>query len=574
MKIALAQINTTVGDISGNVDRMLEFAKRAKQGAADLIIFPELAVTGYPPMDLLLKDSFIQANLEGLKRLQRDLPEIACLVGFVDINQGKGRHLYNACAFIENGNLQSVQYKTLLPTYDVFDEDRYFEPASHHVPVQFKNLRIGISICEDIWTQPDLPESKNYQIDPLEILAEKSPNIMINISASPFAVGKEHVRLELVKQQTKRHKMPIIYVNSVGGNDQLIFDGRSFAMDAQGQIVARGKAFEEDLIFIDVEETVLTGEKPTLKITSISAENFAQSSDRTAETYAALVLGTRDYVGKCGFKRAVIGLSGGIDSAVTAALAVAAVGKENVLGIAMPSPFSSQHSIDDAKILAENLGIEFQIVLIEQSMKAYDSMLSPLFANLADDVTEENLQARIRGAILMAVSNKKGHLVLATGNKSEIAVGYCTLYGDMCGGLAVISDLPKMAVYDVARYINQQAGRAIIPENTIEKAPSAELRPDQFDQDSLPPYVILDAIIFAYVEQRRPIAEIIRLGYSPEVVQDVINRIDRNEYKRKQAAPGLKVSSRAFGVGWRMPIAQKFKENASFQPEATIGSLH
>lgn len=571
MKIALAQINTTVGDISGNVERILDFAKRAKSAEADLIVFPELAVTGYPPMDLLLKDSFIQSNLDGLKRLQNELPKIACLVGYVDINPGKGRHLYNACAFIENGAIQSVQYKTLLPTYDVFDEDRYFQPASHHVPVKFKNLRIGISICEDIWTQPDIPESKNYHIDPLELMADKSPNIMINISASPFAAGKEHVRVELVKQQIKRHKMPIVYVNSVGGNDQLVFDGRSFAMDAGGQIVARAKGFEEDLIFIDVEETLLTGEKPTLKITGTIRDSI---SDRSAETYAALVLGTRDYMQKCGFKRSVIGLSGGIDSAVTAAIAVAAVGKENVLGIAMPSPFSSQHSIDDAKELAENLGIEFQIVPIEPSMKAYDTMLSPLFAGLDNDVTEENLQARIRGAILMAVSNKKGHLVLATGNKSEIAVGYCTLYGDMCGGLAVISDLPKMAVYDVARYINQRAGEALIPESTIEKAPSAELRPDQFDQDSLPPYVILDAIIFAYVEQKRPIAEIIRLGYSPEVVQDVINRIDRNEYKRKQAAPGLKVSSRAFGVGWRMPIAQRFKEIASSEPEATIGSLH
>lgn len=578
MKIALGQINTTVGDITGNADRMLEFANRARDAGADLIVFPELAVAGYPPLDLLLKDSFIQANLEGLHRLKERLP-IAAIVGFVDVNHGKGRHLFNACAFLEGGAIKAVQHKTLLPTYDVFDEDRYFQPATQHTPIQYKDISIGLSICEDIWTRGDILEKLSYQIDPLQLLSEKKPELLINVSASPFAVGKEHIRLELVKEQTRRHKLPMIYVNSVGGNDQLIFDGRSFVMNEKGELIAMAKAFEEDLIYVEVGQKETEADKTskaketeakiapgrTIKESALKLKGTIAefSSDRTVNTLSALVLGTRDYMRKCGFKRAVIGLSGGIDSAVTAAIAVKAVGKENVMGIAMPSPFSSQHSIDDAKDLAEKLGIEFHIVPIEPAMKAYDTMLSPLFEGRERDVTEENIQARIRGAILMAASNKFGHLVLATGNKSELAVGYCTLYGDMCGGLAVISDLPKMMVYDVARYINEEAGKPIIPVSTIDKPPSAELRPNQLDQDSLPPYVILDGILHAYVEQRRKPDEIIRLGYRPEVVQDVINRIDRNEYKRKQAAPGLKVSSRAFGMGWRMPIAQRFQERAT-----------
>lgn len=574
MKIALGQINTTVGDITGNIDRMLDFANRASKASADLIVFPELAVTGYPPLDLLLKDSFIQANLDGLHKLKERLP-IPSLVGFVDVNHGKGKHLYNACAFIEGGVIKAVQHKTLLPTYDVFDEDRYFQPASQHAPIQFKELNIGLSICEDIWTRGDILEKLSYQIDPLQLLSEKKPELLINISASPFGVGKEHIRFELVKEQTRRHNLPMIYVNSVGGNDQLIFDGRSFVMNEKGALVCLAKAFEEDLVYVEVEQTAAAKDsrateakiapgkskkETTVKLSGTLAEF---SSDRTVNTLSALVLGTRDYMGKCGFKRAVIGLSGGIDSAVTAAIAVKAVGKENVMGIAMPSPFSSKHSIDDARELAESLDIEFHIIPIEPAMKAYDEMLAPLFTGREPDVTEENIQARIRGAILMAASNKMGHLVLATGNKSELAVGYCTLYGDMCGGLAVISDLPKMMVYDVARYINEEAGKPVIPVSTIDKPPSAELRPNQLDQDSLPPYVILDGILHAYVEQRRKPDEIIRLGYRPEVVQDVINRIDRNEYKRKQAAPGLKVSSRAFGMGWRMPIAQRFQEKAT-----------
>lgn len=577
MKIALGQINTTVGDIAANVEKMLEFAVRAKRAKADLLVFPELAVAGYPPLDLLQKDSFIQANLEGLHRL-KDSIEIPAIVGFVDINHGKGKHLFNACAFLEDGAIKAVQHKTLLPTYDVFDEDRYFQPASQHTPILFKDINIGLSICEDIWTRGDILEKLSYQIDPLQLLSEKKPELLINISASPFAVGKEHIRQELVKEQTRRHKLPMIYVNSVGGNDQLIFDGRSFVMNERGELIAMAKAFEEDLIYVDVELTahevnsskaneteakIAPGKTPKETAVKLSGTIKEFSADRTVNTLAALVLGTRDYMRKCGFQKAVIGLSGGIDSAVTAAIAVKAVGKENVMGIAMPSPFSSQHSIDDARELAESLGIEFHIIPIEPAMKAYDSMLADLFRGRERDVTEENIQARIRGAILMAASNKMGHLVLATGNKSELAVGYCTLYGDMCGGLAVISDLPKMMVYDVARYINEETGKPIIPVSTIDKPPSAELRPNQLDQDSLPPYVILDGILHAYVEQRRKPDEIIRLGYRPEVVQDVINRIDRNEYKRKQAAPGLKVSSRAFGMGWRMPIAQRFREKAT-----------
>lgn len=558
MKIALAQINTTVGDITGNVQKMLDYACRAKEAGAELIIYPELSVCGYPPMDLLLKDSFIQANLEGLHEFRDNLPEIMAIAGFVDINPGSGRPLFNACAFLEGKAIKAVQYKTLLPSYDVFDEDRYFEPAANSMPCVVSDLKFGLSICEDIWTHRQLFPRPRYQMDPVERVVEQSPDLLINISASPFATGKEHIRSELVRDIVRRHHLPVIYVNLVGGNDELIFDGRSFVVDAEGELKAQAKAFEEDLLIVEINPDKKAGKGK--KSLSISGRISEFSADRTVNACEALVLGTRDYMHKCGFKKAVIGLSGGIDSAVTAAIAVRAVGKENVLGISMPSPFSSQGSIDDSAALAKNLGIEHKIVPIEKAMVSFDSMLSEVFQGQERDVTEENIQARIRGVTLMAISNKLGYLVLTTGNKSELAVGYCTLYGDMCGGLAVISDLPKMMVYDVARHLNESSGREIIPETTIDKPPSAELRPDQLDQDSLPPYVVLDGILHAYVEQRRRPEEIVRLGYKPEVVQEVITRIDNNEYKRKQAAPGLKVSPRAFGFGWRMPIAQRFRE--------------
>ncbi|HEY9683565.1 MAG TPA: NAD+ synthase [Drouetiella sp.] len=554
MKIALGQINTTIGDIDGNVDKMIAFAINAKQGGARLVIFPELAVCGYPPMDLLLKDSFIAANLAGLDRLRQSVTGIAVLAGFVDTNPGDGRPLFNACAFIDGGEIVSRQYKTLLPSYDVFDEDRYFEPAHEYTPITIDGISIGLSICEDIWNAKQINTKPRYLIDPIERMIEHHPRLLINISASPFSIGKEHIRHDLVRNQARKHKVPVIYVNQVGGNDELIFDGRSIVVNADGELVARGNEFAEDLIYVDFDPS----EDGTLHGHDGVVRN--SSDDRTVNSYKAVVLGTKDYVRKCGFSKTVIGLSGGIDSAVTAAVAVKALGKENVVGIAMPSPYSSQGSLDDAEALAKNLGMEYRVVPIEPAMIAYNDMLAPIFEGTNRDVAEENIQARIRGGILMAISNKFNYLVLTTGNKSELAVGYCTLYGDMCGGLAVISDLLKTLVYDLAKYINEEAGREIIPRSTMEKPPSAELRPNQTDQDSLPPYVVLDGVLQAYVEQRRKPDEIVRLGYKPEVIMDVINKTDRSEYKRNQAAPGLKVTTRAFGFGWRMPIAQRFKE--------------
>lgn len=548
MKIALAQINPTVGDITGNVAKILDFSQRARQMAADIVVFPELAVCGYPPLDLLLKPSFVEATLKGVDDINAGVQDIAVVVGFVARNEKPGRPLRNACAFLQGGRIQSVQYKTLLPTYDVFDEDRYFEPAVEQACATFGDNLIGLSICEDIWNDGSVYPRPRYQIDPIANIMAHKPRLLINISASPFSIGKQHIRHELVRNHAERHRIPVVYLNTVGGNDELIFDGRSIVVDHTGRLIAQTAAFEEDLIVVDLE----SGQGPMKDCPEDSIENI----------HKALTLGTRDYLKKCGFGKAVVGLSGGIDSAVVAALAVEALGKENVLGVLMPSPHSSEGSLTDAKALADNLGIRHEVVPITDAMRTMEETLRPLFVGTKPDLTEENIQARLRGMILMALSNKFGYLVLTTGNKSELAVGYCTLYGDMCGGLAVISDLPKMMVYELARYINELHGREIIPRATIEKAPSAELRPDQKDQDTLPPYVVLDGILRAYVEERKSAADIVKLGYRPEVVMDVINRIDRNEYKRYQAAPGLKVTMQSFGFGWRMPIAQRFREPA------------
>ncbi len=546
MKVAIAQINPTVGDISGNVRKIIDFGRRAQAQQADLVIFPEMAVCGYPPMDLLLKDSFIRETLDGVHCVARDLSGISVMLGYVDRNRGAGRPLHNACGLFQNGQIAAVQYKSLLPTYDVFDEDRYFEPAHDYSLMNIGGKKFAASICEDIWNDEQIYPTPRYQIDPIRKLSEQQPDVLVNISASPYSLGKENLRHELVRNQAVRNGIPVIYVNQVGGNDELIFDGRSIIVNERGQLIAAAAAFQEDLIVADLN----AGIGPVRET----------PADPTANVYQALVLGTADYVSKCRFRKVVVGLSGGIDSAVVCALAAKAIGPENVVGISMPSPYSSQHSLDDAQALAVNLGVEYHVVPIEPAMKAFDTMLRPLFAGTTSDITEENIQARSRGVLLMALSNKFGYLVLTTGNKSELAVGYCTLYGDMCGGLALISDVPKTMVYDLARYINEVDGREIIPESTITKPPSAELRPGQTDQDTLPPYVVLDGILHAYVEQRLSADEIVKLGYKPEVVMDVINRIDRNEYKRYQAAPGLKVTARSFGFGWRMPIAQGFKE--------------
>lgn len=550
MKIALAQINPVVGDIAGNLKKIVEFAKTARHEGAELAIFPELALCGYPPMDLLLKESFVRANIEALNELCRATPDMALLVGFVDINEGPGRPLFNGCAYIKDGAIKGKQYKTLLPNYDVFDEDRYFEPATEVSKCQLSGYSFGVSICEDIWHYAKGETSGRYRIDPIERLARQKPTTIINISASPFAIAKGKSREDLIRDQAVKCGIPIMLVNQVGGNDELIFDGRSLVVDGKGQLVARAKAFAEDLLLVEVG-----------KEGRVEAGRIEDGlPDPVAETYAALVLGTKDYLRKCGFKKAVVGLSGGIDSAVTCAIAADALGRQNVIGISMPAPHSSAGSLEDARTLAGNLGVRLEVVPIEPAMKAFDAMLAEQFREVKPDVAEENIQARLRGAVLMSMSNKFNYLVLTTGNKSELAVGYCTLYGDMCGGLAVISDIPKMMVYDLANYINKRSGAKTIPQSSIDKAPSAELRPNQTDQDTLPPYPVLDAIVHAYIEQRLKPDEIVKLGFAVEIVRDVIGRVDRNEYKRKQAAPGLKVTSKAFGIGRRMPIAQGFRE--------------
>jgi NAD+ synthetase len=548
MRVALGQINPTVGDITGNCAKIVEFANRAKNGGAKLAIFPELSVIGYPPKDLLLKPQFIQDNLSAVQRISQQTRGIDVIVGYAARNeQPIGRPLHNAVAVLRDGKIASTHFKTLLPTYDVFDESRYFEPgpaSERNQLVRIGDLPIGLSICEDLWNDERLIPRRLYHQNPIADLSTAGAQLMINASASPFVAGKHDFRLSLFAAQAKRFGRPLIYVNQVGGNDELVFDGNSCVFDASGNVIAHAKDFQEDLIFVDVD----ANPPPITPHYATGIESI----------YHALILGLRDYVQKCGFKSVVLGLSGGIDSALTAVLAVAALGKEKVVGVSMPSRFSSDHSVNDAKKLAENLGIEFLVEPIKSVHDAYETTLSPLFAGKAADVTEENLQARIRGALLMAISNKFNHLLLTTGNKSEIAVGYCTLYGDMCGGLAVISDVPKTLIWQMAKWINQRENRELIPRSSIEKVPSAELRPDQTDQDSLPPYEVLDAIMHLYVEEEKGAAEIIAEGFDAATVSRVIKLIDRSEYKRRQAAPGLKVTSRAFGFGRRMPIAQNY----------------
>jgi NAD+ synthetase len=574
MRIALAQINPTVGDLAGNARKIIDFISRAKSGGAGLVVFPELAIPGYPPKDLLLKPRFVADNLRALRLIASRVKGIDAIVGYAERNDAPvGRPLRNAVALLRDGEIVSRHFKTLLPTYDVFDESRYFEPAR---PGEQSNIvhigghPVGISICEDLWNDEKLIPHRLYHQNPIADLATAGAAVMINTSASPFVVGKHAFRLELFASQVRQFGKPLVYVNQVGGNDELVFDGNSVVLDADGNLLAQAKDFEEDLLIVDLPATRPHGKEPVrapsqLKIQQIAEQTLGTNADHTsaaaiASIYKALVLGLKDYVGKCGFKSVVLGLSGGIDSALTAALAVAAFGKDKVVGVAMPSRFSSDHSVNDARKLAENLGVAFSVIPIQPAHEAYERMLAPAFAGRAEDVAEENLQARIRGALLMAFSNKFNHLLLTTGNKSELAVGYCTLYGDMCGGLAVISDVPKTVVYRLSEYINEQAGRDLIPTNTITKPPSAELRPNQTDQDSLPPYDILDAILNRYVEEEKSVQDIIADGYDPATVVRVVKLIDRSEYKRRQAAPGLKVTSRAFGFGRRMPIAQNYDQ--------------
>jgi NAD+ synthase (glutamine-hydrolysing) len=562
MKIALAQINTTVGAIPANSAKIVDFAQRARVAGAALAIFPELAIIGYPPKDLLLKPRFIDDNLAALSNIASQTTGIDVLVGYADRNSNNvGRSLYNAVALLRNGKIHARYFKTLLPTYDVFDESRYFEPGAVTAANQIftiNKISAGVSICEDLWNDDKLIARPLYHRNPIADLDAAGAQILLNCSASPFVVDKQEFRAQLFSAQAKRFGKPLIVVNQVGGNDELVFDGNSIAFDANGNIIAQAKDFEEDLVIVDLDQHTTHNSSTPLT----AGTQLATSSIGIQSIHKALILGLRDYVEKCRFKSVVLGLSGGIDSALTAALAVQALGSNRVVGVAMPSRFSSDHSVNDARDLAKNLGIEFHVVPIQSPHEAYEKTLSPVFhspdSSLGDDLTEQNIQARIRGVILMAFSNRYNHLLLTTGNKSELAVGYCTLYGDMCGGLAVISDVPKTTVWALSRWINQQAGRVMIPQSSIDKIPSAELRPNQTDQDSLPPYELLDAIIQAYVEEEKSTGEIIAAGYDAATVQRVIRMIDRSEYKRRQAAPGLKVTSRAFGFGRRMPIAQDY----------------
>ena len=544
MKIALAQINTTVGDLAGNEAKILAGAARAQSEGVDLALFPELTITGYPPRDLLLKKDFIAGNLEVLQRLAAASGPAALLVGYVGENKNTpGRDVTNEAALLQNGQIVATRVKSLLPTYDVFDEDRYFEPARNNAPLSIANQTCGVTICEDIWNDEDFWPHRRYRANPVGDLLAAGARHIFNISASPWNVGKEKLRAQMLSSLARKSGRPVALCNLVGGNDELVFDGGSMVFNGAGELIAKAKAFEEDFVVVDTENS------PPIFPPTPPEEEFV---------YRALVLGLRDYFHKCGFKSAVLGLSGGIDSALVACLAVAALGADHVQGVSLPSQFSSQGSLDDARLLAKRLGLRYEVIPIQPCFEAVNQQVKPVFGRRPEDTTEENIQARLRGVILMALSNKFGSLLLTTGNKSELAVGYCTLYGDMCGGLAVISDVPKTMVYRVARWINRDG--ELIPAASITKPPSAELRPNQTDQDSLPPYEILDAILEHYVVHERSLAEIVSLGFAPETVKQVIRLIDINEYKRRQAAPGLKVTSKAFGVGRRFPIAQRYRE--------------
>jgi len=543
VKIGLAQLNPTVGDLRGNQRRILDAYRELTARGAELVLTPELALTGYPPQDLVFKSRFVPLNLEVLDELHREVGDVPLVVGFIDVNTGPGQPFYNAAAVLQRGQPLRKIHKSLLPTYDVFDEDRYFEPAKSVSPIEIAGVKLGVTICEDIWTDKYLPRHL-YGCSPVESLITQGAEIILNLSASPFGLGKAARRAEMLSAVATRHRVPIVYCNAVGGNDQLVFDGNSLVLDATGAPQAKLAAFAEDLAVVETNQP-----------SEISHRRFQPEPE---ELFHALVLGTRDYLHKCGFKSAVLGLSGGIDSAVTAVIAAHALGAENVLGVTMPTQYSSPGSIDDSLAVAQALGIRCLNIPIQKSFETFREQFREIFADLAEDATEENMQPRLRGMTLMALSNKFGHLLLTTGNKSELAVGYCTLYGDMCGGLAVISDVPKTLVYRLAEWINRD--REIIPRATIEKPPSAELKPDQRDQDTLPPYEILDPILQLYVEEQLSGAEIIARGFDEKTVRWVVRRVDLNEYKRAQAVPGLKVTSRAFGLGRKMPVAQRFVE--------------
>ena len=545
MKIALGQINPTVGDFSGNATKIIDFSRRAQAAGAGLIVFPELSVCGYPPRDLVERPSFVTHNREAAERIAAQTKGIAVICGLVTpADSDAGKSVMNSAALLMDGKIAFLQSKMLLPTYDVFDEMRNFAPARKQELFPFCGNRMALTICEDAWNDKQFWVKRLYTVDPVEALIQAGANLVLNISASPFWIGKRELRRDMLASIARQHNVPVVLVNQVGGNDSLVFDGSSLVLNREGNVIAQGRSFEEDLIYFDSQ--TLTGEM------------HEQVAGDEASAYSALVLGTRDYIQKCGFQKAIVGLSGGIDSALTAVIAADAVGAENVIGVGMPGPYSSPGSIDDARALARNLGIRFELLSINPAYEAYRQILSGVFAGLPQDVTEENIQSRARGAVLMAVSNKFGAIVLSTGNKSELGVGYCTLYGDMVGGLAVISDVPKTLVYRLSAYVNSR--RPVIPQASLEKPPSAELRPDQKDSDSLPPYEILDAILEDYIEDSHSAEQIAAdRKFDIELVKRVIRMVDRAEYKRQQAAPGLKISPKAFGYGRRVPIAAKFE---------------
>ncbi len=563
MKIAIAQLNPIIGAITDNAQQILNAAKQASDLGVRLLLTPELSLCGYPPRDLLLDPSFVEAMATTLQQLAKDLPpNLAVLVGTVEPNPKAyttgGKSLFNSIAWLEQGKVQQIFHKRLLPTYDVFDEDRYFEPGLQpnfftltlEKGESLNKVKIGVTICEDLWNDEEFWGKLSYNVNPITDLARLGVDLVVNLSASPYSVGKQLLREAMLRHSATRFSQPIIYANQVGGNDDLIFDGNSFALNRTGEVVCRACGFETDLVLVDFDAE--TGDFASVQPTSVTPLPDCEE----AEIWSALVLGVRDYAQKCGFSKVAIGLSGGVDSALVAAIAASALGAENVLGVLMPSPYSSDHSVTDALALADRIGIKTHTLPIGPLMQAYDKNLEDLFAGTEFGIAEENIQSRIRGNLLMAIANKFGYLLLSTGNKSEMAVGYCTLYGDMNGGLAAIADVPKTRVYSLCKWLNRNG--EIIPDRILTKAPSAELKPGQVDQDSLPPYDILDDILQRLIHDRQLPAQIVAAGHDPDVVKRVIKMVSRAEFKRRQAPPGLKITDRAFGTGWRMPIASKW----------------
>jgi NAD+ synthase (glutamine-hydrolysing) len=553
MKIAIAQLNPTIGDITHNAQQIITAAEDAAQQNVRLLLTPELSLCGYPPRDLLLYPGFVESISKELQAIASKLPKnIAVSIGTVETNlhaTSKGQKpLYNSMALLDGGEIKQIFHKRLLPTYDVFDEDRYFEPGYEANCFSLDGIKVGISICEDLWNDEQFWGKRSYEVNPIEELAQLDVDLIVNLSASPYTVGKQQLREAMLRHAATSYQKPILYANQVGGNDDLVFDGNSVVFNNAGQLVCRAQGFAPDLVMVELDELMSKSKSPlTLDRGGINETN--------EEIYSALVLGVKDYATKCGFNQAILGLSGGIDSALVAAIASEALGAENVLGVLMPSPYSSEHSISDALDLVNNLGINSHKLEIKAAMEAYDRLLEPLFAGTEFGIAEENIQSRIRGNLLMAIANKFGYLVLSTGNKSEMAVGYCTLYGDMNGGLAVIADVPKTRVFELCRWLNRR--QEVIPGNIITKPPSAELKPEQKDADSLPPYEILDDILERLICQHQSATEIVKAGHDPEIVSQVRALVIRAEFKRRQAPPGIKITDRAFGTGWRMPIAKR-----------------